>query len=67
MAHPVANPNECTTPEAWAELVRSERVSAMIMIEGLAKARAENRRLRDENDRLMAALAGRGNQKEEGS
>lgn len=67
MAQPVADPNECSTAEAWAELVRSERQSAIGMIEALARARAENARLRAENERLLAALSGRAAQSDTGA
>jgi hypothetical protein len=52
------NPEECTSPEAWAELVRTERLSAQQMAQELARARGENAGLRGENQRLAALLAG---------
>lgn len=67
IARPAADPNECTTPEAWAELVRSERHSALQMMQELALARGAVAHLGEQNSRLLALLAGRAAQPDEGA
>jgi hypothetical protein len=56
MADVTANPAECTTPEAWAELVRGERVSTLQAITERQAAEAQVAQLREENGRLLMAL-----------
>lgn len=57
MAEPIANPEECTTPEAWAELVRSERKSALGLMAELARLNAMNAALVGEIRRLNGVIA----------
>lgn len=50
-----ADPNECTTPEAWAELVRGERQSAQMMARTIEMQKAAIEALQEEVRRLRVA------------
>lgn len=63
----IANPEECTTPEAWAELVRGERESALKLMAQVNAAQAEIARLRQALDQAMAKRQSDANPQDEGA